>query len=137
MDRTHVSFVVFEVGNDLQAVTKLMDIAPTDAWRVGDPVPDQPTTTRNHSQWTLASGCGLEAPVEDHLHALLTILEERRQRIREVALRYAVELQCAIYYEEDTPGIHLSEDVVRRVAALGLAIDLDLYFVGGENAARH
>jgi len=128
---------VFEFGDDLQAVTKLLDIAPTDAWRVGDPVSDQPTMTRNHSRWTLASGCGLEAPVEDHLHALLTILEERRERIREVAQRYSVELQCAIYYEDDTAGIHLSEDVVRRVAALGLAIDLDLYFVGSEDAAHH
>jgi hypothetical protein len=132
MNRTHVNFAVFEFGDDLQAVTKLMDIAPTEAWLVGDPFPNHSTATRNHSRWTLASGCSKEAPVEEHLGALLTILEQRCERVREAAQRYEVEIQCAIYYEDETPGIHLSEEVIRRVAALGLAIDLDLYFVDGE-----
>ena len=131
-DESHVSLCVFGFGDDPGVVTSVLGIAPTTAWAKGDPLPRHPKARRTHSRWTLQSPLPLQAHVDDHIEALLSLLEPLTERIRDCAERFPTEFGCAIYYYQDfTPGIHFSEQAVQRTAALGLAIDLDLYFLGG------
>lgn len=135
MDETHVNFNVFDFDDDTSAVTQLLSIEPTKAWVAGDQFPNHPTAKLTHSRWVLGSGSGTEVAVEEQLEALLNLLEARREQVREAARRYSVEIQCAVYYEDFTPGINLSEQTIRRVADLGLSIDFDLYFLGNADSA--
>ncbi len=127
MDRNHVAFCVFEFGDDIATVTDMMGVEPTEAWIKGEPTPKAP---RNHSRWVLKIPLDLDRHIEDHLEALLQLLEARHEAVTSVAARYEAGIMCAIYYEDFTPGFHLSEDLVRRIANLGLCMDFDLYFLG-------
>ena len=130
MDKAHVAFCVFGFGDNPSVVTELMGVEPTEVWAKGDPTTGHPAVARNHSRWVLKSPLDLERDVEDHIEALLSILERRSAAVFKVAERFDTQITCAVYYADFTPGIHLSEDLIRRVAALGLCIDLDLFFFG-------
>ena len=82
--------------------------------------------------WQLNSSLPISAHVEEHIEALLSLLELRAEAIATLMSFHQAEagINCAIYYEDFTPGIHLSQNITKRIAALGLYIDLDLYFLG-------
>jgi hypothetical protein len=128
-DQSHVFLKVLDFGDDPSVVTSRIGLSPTSAWRFGDPMPPHPTAIRNHSRWSLKSPLPLETHVERHLEALLSLLEPYATNIRECAADFSIELCCAIYYEDFTPGIHLSPEILRRIGALGISLDLDLYFL--------
>jgi len=130
LDKNHVDFVVADFGADPQIVTELMGIAPTESWIAGDPIPNAPNATRKYSAWVLNSGLALDVHVDDQLVALLSLLIQRVDRVKTTVERFPCWIRCAIYYVDFTPGINLSETVIRDTAALGLSIDFDLYFLG-------
>ncbi len=132
-DESHVCLWVSDFGDDPGVVTEALGIAPTSAWAEGDPLPGGPAIRRTSSVWMLQSPLPLQAHVDDHIEALIPLLEPLKERIRDCAGRFSTGIGCAIYYYQDfTPGIHFSQEAVQRIAALGLDIDLDLYFLGGD-----
>jgi Domain of unknown function (DUF4279) len=131
-DKSHVFLKILDFGDDPSIVTSRIGLSPTSAWRRGDPMPDT-TATRNHSRWSFQSPLPLDTHVEKHLAALLPLLEAHAASIRECAAEFSVEICCAIYYEDFTPGIHLWPEVLQRIAALGIPLDLDLYFLGDDS----
>jgi hypothetical protein len=128
-DESHVFLAVTEFGDEA-VVTSLLGFAPTSVWLKGDSVPDRPTARRTHSRWSFHSPLPLHAHVEAHLEALLTLLEPHATRIRHCATQFRTELRCAIYYTDFSPGIHLSELLLERIARMGVPLDFDLYFLG-------
>ena len=129
----HIFFAVFEFGQDASVVTQLAGFEPTEAWVVGQPMRKRPDVTHRHSRWTFKSPLPLSAPVEEHLNALLSALETHATGIRAVLSRFPAEIGCAVYFRTFTPGFHLPRQLLARVAALGLDIDFDLYFLGEDN----
>ncbi len=129
----HVFFAVFEFGQDASTVTQLAGFEPTESWVVGQPMRKRPDVTHRHSRWTFKSPLPLAAPVEEHLDALLSALETHAIGIRAVTARFPAEIGCAVYFRTFTPGFHLPQRLLARVAALGLDIDFDLYFLGEDD----
>jgi hypothetical protein len=129
----HIYFAVFEFGQDASVVTRLAGFEPTESWIVGQPMRKRPDVAHRHSRWTFKSSLPLGAPVEEHLVALLSALEPHAAGIRAVKARFPVEICCAVYFRTFTPGFHLPQQLLARVAALGLDIDFDLYFLGEDD----
>ena len=129
-DKSHVFLKILDFGDDPSVVTSLVGLSPTSAWVRGDPMPPHPTATRNHSRWSYYSPLPLETHAEKHLEALLPLIEPHATAIRQCAADFSVEICCAIYYEDFSQGIHFPADILRRITALGIPLDLDLYFLG-------
>jgi hypothetical protein len=128
--KAHVYFAVFEFGQDVGIVTTLAGFEPTESWVEGLPMRRHPNVTHRHSRWTFKSPLPLNAPVAEHLDTLLSALEPHATGVRAVRSRFPAHIACAIYFRTHTPGFQLSEILTARVAALGLALDFDLYFLG-------
>ena len=131
-NESHVFLAVFDFGPDASVVTSLLGFAPTSAWLAGDPLPNHPTARRMHSRWSFHSPLPLHAHAAEHLEALLTLLEPHAGGIRECAARFSMQLSCAIYYRDFSPGIYLSASVLQRITALDIPLDFDLYFLGDD-----
>lgn len=134
-NESHVGFCVYEFGNDPSVVTNLICLAPTKSWLVGDPIFNHPTATRSNTKWEFESPLPLESDVEDHIEALLSVLEENVEGVSKAVEHFSAEIRCTIYYYENScnQGFNLSENVIARIAKLGLSIDFDLYFLGNES----
>jgi hypothetical protein len=130
----HVFLGIFQFGDDPQVVTDLLGVAPTKAWAPGAAMPGKAGERGGrwpHGRWVLVSPGGRQASVEEQLLSLLPLLEERPDALAEAKRRYEVGLMCAAYYHEVNPGFHLDVELLRRVAALGLDLDFDLYCLAG------
>lgn len=125
---------VFGFGDDPSVVTRLIGVVPTEAYAKGDHYVSSTGEILLHreSAWRLHNPLPRTAHVDDQIEALLDLIEPYSEGIREAVARYEVGVGCAIFYSDFTPGIHLSENVVPRIAALGLSIDFDLYFLSEE-----
>jgi hypothetical protein len=130
----HVYFAVFGFGDDPAVVTGAMGVEPTKAWAKGEPTGIR-KGTQTHSRWTLQSTLPLGEPIKAHFENLLPQLESRREAVAEVRTRFEARLEVAAYWREVNPGFCLSASIVKRIAALGLEVDFDLYCLGGAGDA--
>jgi hypothetical protein len=128
--KAHVFFAVFEFGRDANVVTQLAGFEPTEAWVVGQPMRQRPDIMHRYCRWTFKSPLPLSAPVEEHLDALLSALETHAAGIRAVMARFPAQIGCVIYFRTFTPGFHLPQQLLARIAALGLDVDFDLCCLG-------
>lgn len=128
-DREYVALSVFT--DEFEAVSELLGLPLTKAWRKGERMSETGPGVWTHSRWKLESPAGPEAILEERIEALVVVLESRHPQVTQLVSRYCCELQCAIYYEQHTRGIHLDAGLLRRIGALGLDLDIDLYFIGG------
>jgi hypothetical protein len=130
MDEVYAYFAVIGEGPHSEIGARLR-LEPSRAWSAGDPRPGggvYPAT-----KWFLESGLDRTRPLEEHVSALLPILESKAEAIRAMSPQYEIILQCVGYFENPSPGFHLDAPTIQRIAALGLAIDFDLYSRSGDD----
>jgi phosphopantetheine adenylyltransferase len=90
--------------------------------------------SQNH-QWTLNGPMPRgEGFLQDHIEALVAVLEQKAGELQVVRERAELGVNCVGYYCGAHPGLHLSASLVQRLAKLGLSIDFDLYNYADDNA---
>jgi hypothetical protein len=127
VDRNRLYFAVGDFGPDPDLVTQALGFAPTRVWIRGIPRPGTSGPPVRHELWAYDSPLPEAEPFEAHLEAILRILETNPNGVRQVATQFGAVLQCYSHYETTNPGIAIPPSLVRRVAALGLGFDFDLY----------
>lgn len=137
-DETYAYFLAFGYAVESSVVTGLLGLEPTQVFVAGQPKPGAPKVVSRENLWQLHSPLPRSACAEAHIEALLDLLESRSKAIALlVDVHHAkIGINCAIYYQDFMPGIHLSPDLIGRAASLGLHLDLDLYFFGEEERAQ-
>jgi hypothetical protein len=114
-------------------VTALMGIEPSETRAAGDLSGSGRVVQSN--QWVLRSPLVRgDHPIQDYLEALLPLLESRSSAVRRLAEGCSIGINCVGYYYGANPGLHLSAQLIGRLAALGVAVDFDLYNHAGEDA---
>ena len=110
----------------LREISISMGIDPTESWRKGDAGTHNPS--RPDSGWCLYSPLPRSnLRIDEHIDALLPVLEERSAAVRDLSKRFDTYLVCVGHFTDSSPGLFLSKSVVARIAELGLSVDCDLY----------
>ena len=128
MDRTYAYLVV--VGSAPPAeITSHLGLEPTKAWSKDDPrIPGG--TPYGETRWTLRSAAAEDRPWDDHLRALLPILESRKSSLAQLPSGCEAGIQCVGYFRSANPGFGLSPDLMAAYGRVGLEIDFDIYPLG-------
>lgn len=128
MERTYAYLVV--VGPTPPAeITRHLGIAPTKAWTKDDPrVPGG--TPYGETRWTLGSGVAEDRPWEEHLGALLPLLESLKANLDDLPIGCEAGIQCVGYFRSANAGFSLSPFLMAAVGRLGLEVDFDIYLLG-------
>lgn len=126
---TYAYFWVAGFDGSPDAITRDLGLQPTEVWAKGDSwYPGRP---RPDSVWHLHSTLPrTEMFMEEHLEALLTLIEPKAEAIGSLRSRYAVGISCVGYYRNEHPGFHLSAALIARLHVLSLDVDFDLYCCG-------
>jgi hypothetical protein len=82
--------------------------------------------------WKLDSGLDDTEPLNQHIESLLLSLGTKGQALRDLWVDYDLTIQCVGRYPGSGHGLHLDRELVRRAAQLGLAFDLDFYYVADD-----
>jgi hypothetical protein len=129
MRKAHVFLAVLEFGQNPDAVSNLIGFVPTEVWVVGEPMAQHPEVSHRFSRWTYQSPLPLGATVEDHMAALLEVLETNTSGVKSVSARFPAHIGCAVYSADATEGFHLSVPTLARISALGLSFDYEHYAI--------
>ena len=79
--------------------------------------------------WRLSSGLDDTQPLNEHIQNLSVYLQPKAEAFRQLWLDYDLTLQCVGYFPTNGHGVHFDREQIRQAAQLGLAFDLDFYYV--------
>lgn len=131
----HAWFLVRDFESHPKEITDQLGIEPTDIKvkgeykLIGKKNPQKIINREN--LWILDSELSKKSSLEDHLKQLLNKVKPYRQNFIELAQKYKLELNCAVYYYEANPGIFLESDIIKEVSELNASLNLDIYCLGG------
>lgn len=111
-----------------QEVTALLGLRPSEAWNVGEANPRN-GKPRKFMSWRMSSGLDDTKPLAEHISTLLLRLQPRASDLRQLWVEHNLTLQCVGYFPPSGHGVHFDREQVRQAAQLGLALDLDFYYV--------
>ena len=126
-NREYAYFHVSGPGTHEQ-VTEILGIKPSEAWNVGDKNPQSGKTCKFMS-CRLSSGLDDTQQLDLHIQNLLLHLHLKADALRLLWLDYDLTLQCVGYFPPSGHGMHFNREQIRQAAQLGLAFDLDFYYV--------
>jgi hypothetical protein len=130
MNTTKWSRVTLRIdGEDLQPdeVSTLLDLKPTHAHLRGERKSPRVAKAWVSSHWSLTSPLSNEEEIPKHLRWLLDLLEPRAQTLKGISKRFRVDFFCGFASENGQGGFTLDTDTLRRIAELGIPMELDLY----------
>lgn len=126
-DREYAYFHISGPGTH-EEITALLGLKPSEAWNVGDinPRNGQP---RKSMSWRMSSGLDDKHPLDEHVRSLFLYLSTRANALRKLWVEHDLTLQCVGYFAPSAHGFHFTREQVRQAAQLGVALDLDFYFL--------
>jgi hypothetical protein len=124
-----VTFTLRGVDLDPDEVTRQLGLQPTESWRAGEPSRlVRPARFYSDNAWRLHSGLPATTDLEEQVKSLLTRLEPVWKAAVALGKGHYAEFSCVVYsYGGDRPAISFDNDVVRQIAELNAALDVDLY----------
>lgn len=135
-DESRAYLWVHDFGDDASAVTSMIGLEPTYIQVAGCPVPRAPTMIARVHRWVLDSPLTPDAHLDDHVEALLQLLEPHAEKVKAASETFKAGIYAVVYYHKDfNPGHGLSAHHVKLIASMNLSIDYDLYFLRGADAS--
>ena len=127
--RTEVVFRVVGAFDSVEEITEKLGIAPTEAYCKGEVVPRHPERRYPNGYWGLESSPSEDQCLADHLHSLLTILEDKSDSIRELQESgHQCDLFCGVFTEDECEvAIELEPGMLSRIGCLGISLDIRTY----------
>lgn len=128
MDRSYAYLAVVGTG-DADLVTQHFGVNPTKAWSIGQVRPrggNYPASRWSHERPEFENEM-----LDEALGAVIVFIESRQLDVANLPGDFEAYIQCVGYHKERSPGFHLSASLIQRLAALGVAVDFDLYCSAG------
>jgi len=133
----HVTLIVQSDSVSPDEVTSILQLEPTKVWKPGDPVAAESNRVVKTNIWRLTSTADpMQYISEPLIDALLAVIQPKRARFSLLPKDRFIELQCAVYFMDNLPGIALRPDHVAFLAELGASFDVDLYRLPVRETAR-
>ena len=128
VDESFARLTIYSDSQSAEELSAALGVTPDEAWTKGDP------RTRGQIHVTTAialrSRIPDERPPEEHLEDLLARIEPLHERVAaQIVEGNRVRLKVALFADTDNPTLSLPADVLRRLAAFGLDLELDIYEV--------
>lgn len=79
--------------------------------------------------WRLSSALDDTQTLNMHIQTLFLYLRPKVDALRLLWVDYDLTLQCVGYFPPNGHGLHFDREQIRQAAQLGLAFDLDFYYV--------
>lgn len=112
---------------DPEQITRKTGLNPTETWRVGDVRHARTGRVHADAGWRIDAEGELGVDVGTYIEHLLDRVWPVREDFQALAATCNVQFSVVLHCRDETPAVHLAGDTVRRMAALGAALDIDLY----------
>lgn len=124
--KVYVSLKIIDETCLPEEITRYIGIPPSVIWHKGETRSNTHLLEKDNG-WELKSMLPQESSLAEHVNYLLELMEPARAQLEEITREYYSLLACVIYFDNEMPEIHFDSDVIKRLAALNLRLDIDLY----------
>lgn len=133
-NKTNIYLRIHDFDCDPEEITAKVSTKPTNSWIKGDIIPNRNgLVKRKQSTWELEASTSGTDPVEDQMKVLLKKVDLNFESFREVIGEYKGEISIVMYlYEGSNPGINLDAVTLKKLANLGVEVDIDIYFLNSD-----
>ena len=123
-----------------EEVSAALRLSPSKSWRAGDShdAHQIPGKKREESFWRIDSRIDRHARVqlEDHVKDVLAQLEPCFTAAVSLSKQHRGLMELVGYYHEYYPGLGFEASTIQRLAALGVEVDCDFYYLASESEAQ-
>jgi hypothetical protein len=129
-------FILFGFEGSPDEITKQLGVEPTETRIKGE---HRTIGKGKHAQerlnkenaWLLKSELSRDVPIEKHLEHLMNKIKPHKQNFIDVAKKYELQFNCAVYYYEANPGISLESNIMKEISELDIPLYFDIYCMAG------
>lgn len=128
----HKTKVLFRVTGeylDPEALSLVFNLSPTKIWHKGDLVTNKTTHLHKEGGWELKIE-KLGDGFTELLNIIIKSLYSIRDKIKEVAQHFFIELQCVVHIynscDDNIPSIHIENWQLKFFSEIGADIDVDI-----------
>jgi Domain of unknown function (DUF4279) len=120
---------VFSLMKSATELTAVLGLSPTVQHDKGDRYSPRNPDSRVFDRTTciFETGLPMSATIEDHLLAVVRLVESLGQQLHELASDCEIDIICSVSSDSGQGGIVLNRDLLRRIADLRLDVTFDLY----------
>lgn len=115
-------------------IGEVLGLQAARSFRLGDPISSRSRGVRPQHGFFVKSGVSADEPLEEHLIALLALIEGVGDRLQSLRSQVDADIFCGFSSGNGQGGFTLSPPTLRRLADLELDLILDLYPPPGEDA---
>jgi hypothetical protein len=123
-----------------EELSAALGLSPTKSWRAGDPHDAHriPGKKREESFWRIESRIARDSHVglEDHVKDVLAQLEPCFATAASLSRQHRGLMELVGYFHEYYPGLGFAASTIQRLAALGVELDCDFYYLASEKEAQ-
>jgi len=121
-----------------EEVSSALCLSPSKSWRAGDPHTAHrvPGKKREESFWCIESRLPRDAQVdfETHVNDVLAQLEPCFAAAASLSRQHDGVMELVGYFHKSYPGLWIDAATMQRLAALGVRLDCDFYYLAEEEA---
>ncbi|MEW5883894.1 MAG: DUF4279 domain-containing protein [Armatimonadota bacterium] len=131
MIRLKVDFIISGESLDPAAISQLLGLSPDEQQRRGDKhIGPSGKQYADHKVglWLINSGLAEDGSFQDHVESLLKRISRSSAQFADLKRRgFDVYIFVGAYISKGNGAISLNADVMRRLSALGIDVDFDIY----------
>lgn len=129
-------FILFGFEESPDEITKQLGVTPTETRIKGEyrnisKGKHEIKRLNKENAWLLKSELSNSVPIEKHLEHLINNIKPYKQNFIDVAKRYKLQFNCAMYYYEANPGISLESNIMKEISELNIPLYFDIYCMAG------
>jgi hypothetical protein len=125
---TYAYFWVNDFDCEPEFISRILGLEPHRYFKKGDLISENSDRKWKHSFWEYYSSLPRTEPSQDaHISNLIKVMLEKKKEISQLQSKYEVGINCVGYYHNSNPGFHMSAELIKSCAELGISIDFDLY----------
>lgn len=125
------SFIVRGVNLDFDGISNKLRLSPTSTIKKGQPLRIGGSSTALYDIWRLEIELSEQSEPEDVLRQLLQKLTPSSKTINEMIEEYKeVSIHCYLRSDYGQMGVSLSNEMLRKLAVLGVSIDFHILSYG-------
>jgi hypothetical protein len=129
IDTTSVTLRFFGDDLDPDDLSRILGAEPTLSRRKGEVIPDRDGRVAETGSWLLSSEQQSSTPLEEQIDNLFQRLTDDIEVWRQLSSAYRGDLFCGLWLESWNRGLELSPEALQRIAARGLRVGFDIYYV--------
>jgi hypothetical protein len=110
-----------------EAIADALGLVPTEVHRKGEPVSKRSTAVRKEHCIRIKSSLPTSEPLHRHLEALCDLIEPVASKLAAITDRCDCDIFCGFSSGNGQGGFTLDPDLLKRLAAFGIELVVDLY----------